>query len=481
MGGFNAGFGSRSYLTNGSAPSSPSTSMFGPMSGSGSTPTSSGSTLGPQQSNPYDTIAQNYGSNPTNFYNNLDTPTQTSPATRTFSQMFQAAQAANPSAWTTPTASTSPIYGNLPSPSLPAPAPPGTPNFGTIGGVLNQINSGQVPYTGASTMPSAPGGSRTDTAQTQAPAGYTYGQRYMEPAPTLGGYAPPQGYTTPQGANVQTAVQGMSGTYGKPSLDNFLGQDLAAYTNNPSSIENGTAPTDISSILRGEANQYLNAYPGTGNQSDIDALVNKYQQQYGNYINQYRGYLGNNAQNIGSLSSGNFVGGGTPNYGAASNGVAAANAAPQSAANSAFNQRPQGVASTQANGVWGPQGPPNWLGVLANALGVSNQPSWSQAKTPLGYTQYQQQVPQSMNQMLLQQLFGGLGGLFGQSGQSSGGANLNSFWNLLGGGGGNNQGTIYNNDVPSFTNLANYHPSTLNNAGTSTPVGYDSQGNPMYS
>jgi len=212
---------------------------------------------------------------------------------------------------------------------------------------------------------------------------------------------------------VQTTSPQYGGTSTQPTLDSYLASSVNSLYN-PSSIENGTAIGDPTNMLTSLANNYLALNPGTGNQADIQNLVNQYAQQYNTWAGQYQQYLKNEGGNISLPAGSPYAQAGS----AAANTPAPANpyaAPPNTANNTQINTN-----NTNSNSAL--------QALIQQYLGSSTTPQSSTVTTPLGYTQYQNSTPQTtqsstdaMTQLILQYLMG----------QSQAGGSQTSFSQLL--------------------------------------------------
>ena len=278
-------------------------------------------------------------------------------------------------------------------------------------------NLNATPLRGQSTVVT-PGSTPTSNNATPLRGQSTVVTPGSTPAPTTGTGQQQNVYTAPAvptfapTSYVQTTSPQYGGTSTQPTLDSYLASSVNSLYN-PSSIENGTALGDPTQMLTSLANNYLTLNQGTGNQADIQNLVNQYAQQYNSWAAQYKQYLQNEGGNISLPAGSPFAQPGS----AAANTPAPANpyvAPPNTANNTQINNNTNSNSALQA--------------LIQQYLGNSVTPQSSTVQTPLGYTQYQNSVPQTtqngadaMTQLILQYLMG----------QSQAGGSQTSFSQLL--------------------------------------------------
>ena len=292
----------------------------------------------------------------------------------------------------------------------PTPAPPSTSNrlsYNQIG-ALGQ-NSRLPTFSQPVNMgPTAGGSAPAPTTTTPPVAGGTPLQQPQVPT-----FAPST-YT-------QSTSPYYAGSTTQATLDSYLRNSVQSLFN-PSAIENGTAMSDPTQMLTSLANNYLKLNPGAGNPADIANLVSQYAKQYTDWYNQSQQWY---KQNAGSVA----LPGGSP---FATPGSAAANtpATPSPYPYGTNGVSPTGqISNTPTSNTGNSQ---NISQLLQQLLGSQvQQQQYHTVRTPLGYTQYQANVPQTsqngldpMTQLVLSMLMGQGGGQ---------GGSQNSFWNLLSG------------------------------------------------
>lgn len=218
---------------------------------------------------------------------------------------------------------------------------------------------------------------------------------------------------------IQTASPYYGGVSTQPDLDSYLRASVRSLYN-PSAIENGTASGDPTQMLTSLAQNYLTLNPGAGSTADIQNLVNQYASQYNSWAQQYRDYLKGNAGNIALPAGSPFAAPGSPaaTTPAPANPYVAPTTAPSPA--TPANTNTAGTNNQAANS--------NYLNqLLQQYVNSFTNPGYHTVKTPLGYTQYQANVPQGsssldpMTQLILSMLLG----------QNNQGGSQGSFWDLL--------------------------------------------------